>query len=770
MAEARGAGHGQATGRLPCHHDRTGPVTAAGMISVVGARTHNLRDVSVDIHLDRCTVVVGPSGSGKSSLTFGTVHAAARAAYLEGMSSYSRFTETRLATPEVDAINGLRPTIALAQGYGGRSSRSTVGTVTDSLALMRLLFSRLGQPKRSASQLSFLNPDAVCEVCRGVGTTLTPVVERLLDLGRTLRQGAIQHRAWKVGGRYWNILDATQELPLDIRVGAFSAQQLDFLLRSPSFEVTNRSPGFVQRFTYEGIIPRLKRRVADARDLTSRSYDLSFFDQQPCVACNGTRLGEAARSVSIEGHRFEEILNRELSELVEFLESLRQSIAAPIRRRLIGLLRRMIEMGLGHLTLLRPTTTLSGGELRRVRIAHQLISPLSGLVYVVDEAGAGLHHEEARAVYQSLAHLCAAGNTVLLVDQSDGARAVADYVIQMGPGGGRQGGHLVWAGPTGAYEGPYGLLPEISRQTSPVPEKGPWFSVQARSHNLRQCRVLIPRNRFVVLVGPSGSGKTSLALDIAAQVPASTLLSQRDIGGSVRSVLATYLKVFDPIRKLFGQASGLPAGDFSFNGAGACPTCGGWGYLRMDMQFLEDVTSVCEECRGGRYRAELLSVRVEGLSIAEVLDLTVDEAVEVFRRHPSIRRPLETAAAVGIGHLVIGQSTDTLSGGEAQRLRVSTEVAQPRRSVLLMDEPTRGLGYDEVPRFIALVDRVLNEGRSVIAIEHNLAVIAAADWVIELGPGSGHQGGRVVAAGVVKDVIGARTLTGRALADLSVAS
>ncbi|MFX0575070.1 hypothetical protein [Nocardia nepalensis] len=736
-------------------------------ISVVGARTHNLRDLTVDIPLDQCTLVVGPSGSGKSSLAFGTIHAAAHAAYLEGISSYSRFTEARLATPEVDAIHGLRPTIALAQGYGGRSSRSTVGTVTDALGLLRLLFSRLGQPGYSASQLSFNNTEAACEECGGVGTLLSPMVERILDKSRTLREGAILHRAWKVNGRYWNIIEATGELPLDTRVSALSSGQLDFLLNSPAFEVSNRNPGFVQRFSYEGIIPRLKKRVGDARDLTTRSYDLNFFEQQPCPSCHGTRLCAAARTVRIGEHTFESVLGAEVTELSSFLQTLDQPVAAPIRRRLVALLERMSDMGLGHLTMLRSTTTLSGGELRRVRIAHQLISPLSGLIYVVDEAGAGLHSDEARAVYAALAHLCDGGNTVLLVDHSDGARAVSDYVVQMGPGGGRNGGRLVWSGPISDYKGRYGLLPDIDRRSLPTSTDSPALTIEARSNNLHPRLVRIPTNRFVVLAGPSGSGKSSLALDIAAQTEGATLLSQRDIGGSVRSVIATYLKVFDPIRKLFGQASGRPPGDYSFNGAGACPTCGGWGYLRMDMQFLEDVTSVCEECRGGRYRQEVRDIRVEDHTIAEVLDLTVDEAVQVFKRHGAIFRPLEIAASVGIGHLVIGQSTDTLSGGEAQRLRISTEVAQPRRGVLLLDEPTRGLGYDEVPRFMAVVDKALDEGRTVVAIEHNLAVIAAADWIIELGPGSGHQGGQILAEGTADDVRDADTVTGRALSKLA---
>ncbi len=733
------------------------------VIQVVGARTHNLKNVTVDICLNRCTLVVGPSGSGKSSLAFGTIHASAHAAYLEGISSYARFTETRLATPDVEAIHGLRPTLALAQGYGGRSSRSTVGTVTDALALLRLLFSRLGLPERSAGQLSFFNPEAVCPTCNGLGEARTPILERLIDFELSLRDGAIRHRAWKVGGRYWNILESTGELPLDVPVSTFSPEQLKFLLHSPSFEVSNRNPGFVQRFTYEGVVPRLEKRVNDSRQLDGRAYDLTFFVQQPCPDCHGTRLRLEAREVAIGSVRYEDVLRLELASLLEFLESLDQPVAKPIRRRLTGLLQRMIEMGLGHLTLLRSTATLSGGELRRVRIAHQLISPLDGLVYVVDEAGAGLHHEEARAVYQSLRNLCDSGNTVLLVDHADGAREVADEVIQLGPGGGRRGGEVVWAGPIKSYEGQYGLLPDLRREPRAVDDRTDCWTVLARSHNLRGEKVRVPANRFVVLVGPSGSGKSSLALDIAAQVPGTALLSQRDIGGSVRSVLATYLKVFDPIRKLYGDAAGRSASDFSFNGAGACPACGGWGYLRMDMQFLEDVTSVCEECRGGRYKPELLDIRVRELSIAEVLDLTVEEAAETFADVSAIRRPLEIASAVGIGHLVIGQSTDTLSGGEAQRLRISTEVAKPQRQILLMDEPTRGLGFDEVPSFIKLVDRILDEGRSVIAIEHNMAVIGAADWVIELGPGSGHQGGLVVSQGDVAQLAAADTLTGRTL-------
>lgn len=732
-------------------------------IDVIGARTHNLKNVTVSFPVDECTVIVGPSGSGKSSLAFGTVHAAAHAAYLEGMSSYSRFTEVRLAAPDVDEIRGLRPTLALAQGYGSRSSRSTVGTVTDTLSLLRLLFSRLGHPTRSAGQLSFLSAEAVCLRCGGVGTERTPVVERLLDPTRTLEGGALLHRAWKVGGRYWNILQATGQVPMDVKVRRFTPAQLEFLLNAPPQEVTNRTPGFVQRFTYEGIISRVEKRIGDGRELSSRTYDLSFFDERPCSDCGGTRLRASARDVRIGDTTFASVLTMELVEILQFVANLRQPAAHSIRRRLKAVVGRMVEMGLGHLTLHRATSTLSGGELRRVRIAHQLVSPLEGLMYVVDEPSAGLHFEEGLAVYESLRHLRDSGNTVLLVDHSDLAFTVADHVIHMGPGGGGQGGHLVWAGPKAEYAGPYGRMPSLRRPRREVTDQAPRFTVHARSHNLRGQRVAIPKQRFVVLVGPSGSGKTSLALDAAAQWPASVLLSQRDLAGSVRSVIATYLGIFDPIRNEFARVTGRSASDFTFNGAGACSACGGWGYIRMDMQFLEDVTGVCEECGGRRYRPELLELRVRGLSIADVLDLTISEARDVYRDRPTIARILDIASAVGIGHLVIGQSTDTLSGGEAQRIRIAAEVSAPQRSVLLLDEPTRGLGYDEIPQFIDLVDQLLDQGKSVIAIEHNLSVIAAADWLIELGPGSGQQGGLVVAEGTQDDILAAGTMTARAL-------
>jgi excinuclease ABC A subunit len=734
-------------------------------IEITGARTHNLRNVDVQIPVDEVVVVVGPSGSGKSSLAFGTIHAAAHAAYLDGISSYARFMETRMAAPDVDAIRGLRPTLALAQGYGGRSSRSTVGTVTDALALLRLLFSRLGEPRRSAGELSYMNPAAVCPTCRGAGTTVTPVPDRLVARDKTLSDGAIRHRAWKVGGRYWNILVSTERLPLDRPVRTFTDEEWQFLLYSPSIEVSNRNPGFVQRFTYEGIVPRLQKRISDARELDSRSYDLDFFDLQPCPDCGGTRLCAAAREVRIGDVKFEDVLTHELTQLHTFVDGLQSSIATPVRKRLGGLLTRVRAMGLGYLTVNRATSTLSGGELRRLRIAQQLASPLTGLVYVVDEASAGLHHEEAAAVYESLRHLRESGNTVIMVDHADGARAIADHVVELGPGGGRHGGRITWAGPAAEYRGMYGSIPSIDRAPRPVGDRR-GFTVRAHSNNLRGDVVDVPRNRFVVLVGPSGSGKSSLARDIAAQVEGSAMLSQRDIGATPRSVIATYLGVFDPIRKAYAQASGRAPGDFSFNGAGACPVCGGWGFVRVEMQFLEDVTSPCEECRGRRYRPELLAIRVHDRAIADVLDMTVDEAAAEFADSAAIHRPLDIAAAVGIGHLVIGQSSDTLSGGEAQRLRISTEVAGRRHQVLVLDEPTRGLGFDEIPRFIRLVDRLLDEKRSVVAIEHNLAVIAKADWIIELGPGSGACGGQIVASGTPDDIIRAGTITSRALCQL----
>ncbi len=733
-------------------------------IHVERARTNNLRDVTVDIVLEKCTVLVGPSGSGKTSLAFDTIHAAAHAAYLEGISSYARFAESRLTQPDVDRIDNLRPTVALGQGYGGRSSRSTVGTATDASALLRLLFSRFGSPPVSAGSLSFNNTNGACLTCEARGLAVNPVVDRLLDCSLSLEQGAIRHRTWRVGGRYWNILAATGRVRLDVPVGELTGEEIDFLLYEPPLEVSQRGAGFIQKASYEGLISRLLRRLRDRRD-GSRDYDRSFVDELPCPNCNGTRLSEQARNVRIGTTTFGEVMAAELTDVQVFVASIQNPLASPIIRRLVGLLDRILGMGLGYLTLARGMMTLSGGELQRVKIANEVSSPLAGLVYVIDEASAGLHFAESQRMYDALRAIGDRGNTLVLVDHAPGALAISNRLIEMGPGGGRLGGEITWQGPTSEYSGVHGRLPHVGRELRPVSFDGPALVVKARSHNLHPATVPVPVARLVVLAGPSGSGKSSLAGDIAAQCEGTALLSQRDIGATSRSVISTYLGVHDHVRKLYARTSGRSSSDFTFNGAGACPTCGGTGVKRIEMQFLEDVVEVCDECEGRRFAPDVLTSHFDGLNIAEVLALTLDEAAVVFADQPAITRPVNIARAVGMGHLVLGQGSDTLSGGEAQRLRISAEISSRTHRVLILDEPTRGLGHNEVQLFVELVDTLLDEDRTIVAIEHHLSVIEAADWVIELGPGAGAAGGRIVASGPPETLIDAGTLTGRTLAD-----
>lgn len=741
------------------------PEVRDDVIRIEGARTNNLRDVTVEIPFDRCTAIIGPSGSGKSSLAFDTLHASAHSAYLDGISVYARFMESRLTHPDITRIVGLRPSIALRQGYGGRSSRSTVGTCTDAFALLRLLYSRFGRPERSAGALSFNHPEGACASCGARGVSARLMVDRLLDMDRSLEEGAIRHRTWRVGGRYWNIMAATNRVPLDQPVRALTPAQLDFVLHEPPMEVSQRGAGFIQKASYEGVASRLQRRLRDKR-APSREYDLSFFDVQPCPACRGSRLSEQAHSVCIGTYQLADAVLAELTELRAMVESITDTAAQIITGRLVGLLDRLVGMGLGYLTLSRATDTLSGGERQRLKIADQVSSPLTGLLYVVDEAAAGLHFAEAANIYTVLRDLVDRGNTMVLVDHAPGALEVSDYVIELGPGGGTCGGSVTWTGSVSAYNGDSGSLPRIDRARRPVVPGGTWLCVRAESNNLRPAEVRIPTERLVVLAGPSGSGKSSLAMDVSTQCEGSTLLSQRDIGATPRSVIATYLGVFDQIRGHYAKASGRSPNDFSFNGAGACPACGGRGTKRIEMQFLEDVVEVCDECEGHRFAPSVLETTYRGIDIAQVLALTIDEAAQLFADQPRIHGPLEVARSVGMGHLVLGQGSDTLSGGEAQRLRISAELSDRSSTLVILDEPTRGLGCDEVRRFASLVDRLLDEGRTVIAIEHHPSIIATADWVIEVGPGAGSLGGEVVASGPPEHIVLAGTLTGRTLARL----
>ncbi len=729
-------------------------------IWVRGAREHNLQAIDVDIPRNKLVVVTGVSGSGKSSLVFDTVFAACQREYLDSLNSYARRSLPRIPAPDVDSIEGISPCIIIDQQPLGRNPRSTVGTVTEAYTFLRLLFSRLGQPILDAADFSFNRPTGACATCTGLGTELVSEPDRLIDWNQSLAEGAIRHRTWKVGSRYWNIIRATGYFDMNKPLGEFTPEELERLLYSKPERQENREPGYVQSFSFEGIVGRLLKRLRDARGQEGASYDSQFVTRALCSACDGSRLNERAREVRIGDLSIVDLVTREVAELVEILEGLKGPVADAITKPALKVLRHMVEAGIGYLTLSRSVADLSNGESQRVRLARQMGSSLTEIIYALDEPTVGLHPQDVDRLIELLLGLRDKPNTLLVVEHDRQVIQRADYVIDLGPGAGENGGQLLAAGSveevaqqdsaTGHYlTGDIGLTVKRSRRlwTSKISVRG------ACLHNLADLDVDIPCNVLVCLTGVSGSGKSSFLSVLAELRPSMVVVDQGPIGASSRSNPVTYTRAFGPIRKLFARETGQSVSLFTFNGQGACPSCKGLGQIALDMHFLGDIATTCEECRGERYRPAVLQHRVRGLSIADILRMTVSEAVPFFEEE-SIRKPLQLLLEVGLGYLRLGQPLNTLSGGERQRIKLASRLGK-RGKIYALDEPTLGLHLADVQRLLTIFDRLVDGGNTVIVVEHNLDVVKNADWIIDLGPGGGRFGGRVVAQGTPEEVANA---------------
>lgn len=723
-------------------------------IRIEGARSHNLKNISLEIPRSRLVAVTGVSGSGKSTLVFDTIAAAAQREFFDSLSSYARRSLPRFPAPEIDSINYLSPCIVIDQRPVGHNSRSTVGTMTEAYTLLRLLYSRMGSPIVRAGDLSFNRPEGACEACGGLGVQMVPDLDRLIDFDKSLTGGAIRHRTWKVGSRYWNILKASGMFDMDRPVGTFDIETLQMLLYSEPRVLSNAAPGYVQSFSLEGVVRRLIKRQNDKRGLGSNDYDSGFFRVGPCEICNGSRINLRARSVLVEGRSITELVNMEFPELATHLETLKGSVAETIVPQIIRVLRYLIHSGVSYLTLGRSVNTLSGGESQRVKLSRQLGSALTEIIYVMDEPTIGLHPKDVDRLGDLLLELRSRPNTVLVVEHDRSIIERADHVIELGPSAGEGGGRVIGQGspkllagletPTGRMLGAHGA----SVQSRSVRRPSGYFDVtHARRHNLKDIEVHIPKGVLVCITGVSGSGKTSLVNVLLARHPEIVEVDQSPVGRSSRSIIATYVGAFDGIRDAFSAASGREPGIFAFNGTGACEVCAGLGQITMDMHFLGDVQMVCEKCNGKRYMSEVLRYRLRDKTIAEVLDLTVDEAADFFSEgEAEVRARLRLLSEVGLGYLRLGQPLNTLSGGELQRSKLANRLHKKGLAYCL-DEPTRGLHYEDVQKLIRLLDRLVQGGNSVIIIEHDLSVISAADWVIDIGPGGGEAGGRIVAEG-----------------------
>jgi excinuclease UvrABC ATPase subunit len=769
------------------------------LIRVHGARVNNLKDFSVEIPKRRLTVFTGVSGSGKSSLVFGTIAAESQRLINETYSAFVQGFMPTLARPEVDVLEGLTTAIIVDQQRMGADARSTVGTATDANAMLRILFSRLGQPhhgspnafsfnvpsvrasgaitiERGAGKTvrqTFTRTGGMCPRCEGRGTVSDIDLTQLFDDSKSLAEGGITIPGYTVDG-WWTVRTFTESGFLDPNkpIRDYTETELhDFLHREPTKVKVNGV-----NLTYEGLIPRVQKSFLSKDRQAMQPQIRAFVDRAvtftACPECGGTRLSEAARSSRIGGINIADACAMQISDLAEWVRGVDEPSVAPLLATLQRTLDSFAEIGLGYLSLDRPSGTLSGGEAQRVKILH-LGSSLTDVTYVFDEPTTGLHPHDIQRMNDLLLRLRDKGNTVLVVEHEPETIAIADHVVDLGPGAGTAGGTVCFEGTvdglraSGTLTGRHlddraSLKPSVRTPSGVLEVRG------ASAHNLQDVDVDIPLGVLVVVTGVAGSGKSSLIHGSVSGRDGVVSVDQTPIRGSRRSNPATYTGLLEPIRKAFAKANGVKPALFSANSEGACPTCNGAGVIYTDLAMMAGVTSICEECEGRRFQAAVLDYRLGGLNIADVLDLPVEDAVAFFdageARTPAAHAILDRLADVALGYLSLGQPLTTLSGGERQRLKLATHMAEKGR-VYLLDEPTTGLHLADVEQLLGLLDRLVDSGKSVIVIEHHQAVMAHADWIIDLGPGAGHDGGRIVFGGTPAALVAARsTLTGEHLA------
>ncbi|MFD0071716.1 ATP-binding cassette domain-containing protein [Streptomyces sp. NPDC127166] len=770
------------------------------LIRVHGARENNLKDVSIEIPKRRLTVFTGVSGSGKSSLVFDTIAAESQRLINETYSSFVQGFMPTLARPEVDVLEGLTTAIIVDQQRLGADPRSTVGTATDANAMLRILFSRLGEPhigppsayafnvpsvrasgaitvergSKKTEKATFERTGGMCPGCEGRGTVSDIDLTQLYDDTKSLAEGALTIPGYTAGGWNYRLYSESGFVDQDKPIRKYTKKELaDFLHHEP---VRMKIAGI--NMTYEGLVPRIQKSFL-AKDKEGMQPHIRAFVERAvtfttCPECEGTRLSEGARASKIERISIADACAMQISDLAAWVRGLDEPSVAPLLTALQLTLDSFVEIGLGYLSLDRPSGTLSGGEAQRVKMIRHLGSSLTDVTYVFDEPTIGLHPHDIRRMNDLLLQLRDKGNTVLVVEHKPEAIAIADHVVDLGPGAGTAGGTVCFEGTvdglraadtvTGRHLDDRAAVKEsVRRPTGALKIRG------ASTHNLRDVDVDIPLGVLTVITGVAGSGKSSL---VHGSIPAGeevVSVDQAAIRGSRRSNPATYTGLLDPIRKAFAKANGVKPALFSANSEGACPTCNGAGVIYTDLGMMAGVSSTCEDCEGKRFQPSVLGYLLGGRDISEVLAMSVTEAAEFFAsgeaHTPAAQRILARLADVGLGYLSLGQPLTTLSGGERQRLKLATHMAD-KGGVYVLDEPTTGLHLADVEQLLGLLDRLVDSGKSVIVVEHHQAVMAHADWIIDLGPGAGHDGGKIVFEGTPADLVATRsTLTGEHLAE-----
>lgn len=723
-------------------------------IEIRGARENNLKNVSLKIPKKQITVFTGVSGSGKSSIVFDTIATEAQRQLYENFSMFIRGFLPKYPQPEADAIENLSMAIIVDQKRLGGGSHSTVGTITDIYAVLRLLYSRIGVPQIGPSNFfSFNDPAGMCPECSGLGRKMTLITDSLIDMNKSLNEGALTvpfFAAWEL-----NAYTASGFFDNDKKIKDYSAEDLELLLHGKNRKFKVQIGENTMNATFVGVFEKITQSYIrrDIKTLSERTQKavMPYMTYGECPLCHGARLSQAALSVKINGHGIDAMTSMQVSDLVAVLQEVTEPIAQSMVETLVERLQHMVDIGLGYVSLDRETDTMSGGESQRIKMVKHLSSSLVDVTYIFDEPSVGLHPRDVHRLNDLLQKLRDKGNTVIVVEHDPDVIKVADHVVDVGPHAGSKGGTVV-------FEGSYQELLQADTLTGrhllqALPIKPEFRTANdslsiknANANNLKDVSVDVPVGIMTVVTGVAGSGKSSLINQVfLAQHPDAVVIDQSAVGANRRSNPATYTGIMDDVRKAFAKANGVEPGLFSFNSKGACENCQGAGVVYTDLAFLDGVKTPCEVCQGKRFKEEVLEYTFNGKSISDVLELTIDQALEYFD-HKEIVRKLQAMSDVGLNYLTLGQPLNTLSGGECQRIKLASELHK-KGSIYVMDEPTTGLHMSDIEHILAIMNRLVDAGNTVIVIEHNLDVIRNADWIIDMGPEGGHAGGTVMFEG-----------------------
>ncbi len=742
-------------------------------IVISAARENNLKNVSLQIPKRKISIFTGVSGSGKSSIVFDTIAAESTRLLNENFSMFVRTFLPKYPQPDADAIENLSMAVIVDQKRLGGGSHSTMGTITDISPILRLLFSRVGQPYvGGANMFSFNDPQGMCPECNGIGRSLGVDMSKAVDMSKSLREGAIMLPGYTVDGWEWNMLIQSGSFDPDKKLSDYSDEDLDLLLYGKARKVKMDFAGKATNITVEGVIEKFTNKYIkqDVKTKSERTQQTvaPFMTEGPCSSCHGARLSQAALGCKINGHNIAELSSMEVGHLIRVIREIDDAAAAPMVKSLTERLQHLVDIGLDYLTLDRETDTLSGGESQRVKMVKHLSGSLVDVTYIFDEPSVGLHPRDVHRLNELLQKLRDKGNTVLVVEHDPDVIKVADHIVDVGPHAGSRGGTIVYEGSypgllesgtlTGTHMKRQLQLKQDCRQPS-----GKLSIRNANLHNLQNVNVDIPTGVLNVITGVAGSGKSTLINDVfLSQHPDAIVIDQSAIGVSTRSNPATYTGILDDIRKAFASANKVSPSLFSFNSKGACENCQGLGVVYLDLSFFESVKLPCEVCGGKRFKEEVLEYKLNGKSIAEVLEMTVEQALEFFQIKEVVRK-LQAMSDVGLNYITLGQPLSTLSGGECQRIKLASELHK-KGSIYVMDEPTTGLHMSDIGHLLGIMNRLVDTGNTVIVIEHNLEVISQADWIIDMGPDGGSKGGQVVFEGTPQEIIHAeQSITGKYL-------